>query len=71
MVTFRELAQRLVRDKVVEHITHQRISQIRRADPDFPPTEKIGPSLIVDYRLARPYFENRKLRPGRRTDLGK
>jgi len=70
MVSFRELARRLVADGVVERITHQRISQIRRDDPDgFPPVVPVGKSLAVDYRKARPYFARRKSRQGRRTDL--
>ncbi|MFE4647721.1 hypothetical protein [Streptomyces sp. NPDC056707] len=70
MVSFRELARRLISDGVVKGITHQRISQIRRDDPKgFPPVVPIGRSLAVDYRLARPYFASRKSRQGRRTDL--
>jgi hypothetical protein len=69
MVSFRELARRLVADGVVERITHQRISQIRRDDPAFPPVVEVGRSLAVDYREARPYFAGRKSRQGRRTDL--
>ncbi|TLQ45776.1 hypothetical protein [Streptomyces marianii] len=70
MVSFRELARRLVADGVVERITHQRISQIRRDDPDgFPPCVPVGRSLAVDYRKARPYFATRKSRQGQRTDL--
>lgn len=71
MVSFRELARRLTSDGVVKDgITHQRISQIRRDDPEgFPPVVSIGRSLAVDYRLARPYFASRKKRQGHRTDL--
>ncbi len=70
MVSFRELARRLVDEGVVERITHQRISQIRRDDPEgFPPVVPIGRSLAVDYRVARPYFAGRKSRQGERTDL--
>lgn len=69
MVSFRELARRLLADGVVEQMTHQRVSQLSREDPAFPPVVQIGRSKAVDYRLARPYFAGRKLRPGRRTDL--
>ena len=70
LMTFRELAQRLVADGVVKSMSHQRISQIRKEDPDgFPPTQQLGRSRVVDYNLARPYFENRTVRPGERTDL--
>lgn len=70
MVSFRELARRLVSEGVVERITHQRISQIRRDDPGgFPPVVEIGRALAVDYRKARPYFAGRKSRQGERTDL--
>lgn len=70
MISFRELARRLVSEGVVERITHQRISQIRRDDPEgFPPVVQIGRSLAVDYRKARPYFAGRKSRQGQRTDL--
>ncbi|WP_229867803.1 hypothetical protein [Streptomyces chryseus] len=70
MISFRELARRLVSDGVVERITHQRISQIRRDDPEgFPPVVQIGRSMAVDYRKARPYFATRRSRQGERTDL--
>ncbi|MER5482942.1 hypothetical protein ABT024_06960 [Streptomyces sp. NPDC002812] len=69
MVSFRELARRLVADGVVERITHQRVSKIARDDPDFPPVVQVGRSSVVDYRAARPYFATRKSRQGQRTDL--
>ncbi|MEU6342196.1 hypothetical protein ABZ883_14790 [Streptomyces sp. NPDC046977] len=69
MVSFRELARRLVAEGIVERITHQRLSKIAQADPDFPPISKVGSSNAVDYRLAAPYFRNRVTRPGWRTDL--
>ncbi|MBK3572620.1 hypothetical protein JHN63_02030 [Streptomyces sp. MBT65] len=69
MVSFRELARRLVADGIVETISHQRLSKISREDPAFPPVVKVGSSNAVDYRLAAPYFKQRVIRPGRRTDL--
>ncbi|MFJ9644998.1 hypothetical protein [Streptomyces sp. NPDC101206] len=69
MVSFRELARRLVADGVVPSITHQRISKIAETDPDFPPVVPVGRSKAVDYRAARPYFASRKSRQGERTDL--
>ncbi|MEU1478918.1 hypothetical protein [Streptomyces sp. NPDC005760] len=69
MVSFRELARRLVSDGIVETISHQRLSKISREDPEFPPVVKIGSSNAVDYRLAAPYFRQRITRPGWRTDL--
>ncbi|MET7648350.1 hypothetical protein ABZS83_32960 [Streptomyces sp. NPDC005426] len=68
MVSFRELTRRLAADGVVT-LTHQRVSQLARTDPEFPPVVQIGRSKAVDYTLARPYFAGRTLRPGRRTDL--
>lgn len=69
MVSFRELARRLVSEGIVETISHQRLSKISREDPEFPPVVKIGSSNAVDYRLAAPYFRQRITRPGWRTDL--
>lgn len=69
MVSFRELARRLVADGVVETMSHQRLSKIARDDPAFPPVSAVGGARVVDYRLARPYFAARKTRPGWRTDL--
>ncbi|MGV9579747.1 hypothetical protein ACWDRZ_24145 [Streptomyces sp. NPDC003509] len=68
MVSFRELAARLRSEGVVT-LSHQRISQLSREDPAFPPVVQIGRSKAVDYRKARPYFAGRVLRPGTRTDL--
>lgn len=69
MVSFRELARRLLADGVVERMTHQRVSQLSREDPAFPPVVTIGRSKAVDYRVARPYFAGRRSRQGQRTDL--
>lgn len=69
MVSFRELVRRLVADGVVERMTHQRVSQLSRDDPAFPPVVQIGRSKAVDYRVARPYFAGRRSRQGQRTDL--
>ncbi|MFE5853562.1 hypothetical protein ACFQ61_10160 [Streptomyces sp. NPDC056500] len=69
MVSFRELARRLVVEGVVEAISHQRVSQLHRDDPAFPPVIHIGRSKAVDYRLAAPYFRARVKRQGWRSDL--
>lgn len=69
MVSFRELVRRLLADEVVERMTHQRVSQLSRDDPAFPPVVQIGRSKAVDYRVARPYFAGRTSRQGQRTDL--
>lgn len=69
MVSFRELARRLVADGVVPSISHQRVSKLSRDDPDFPEVVEIGRTKAVDYRKARPYFAGRKSRQGQRTDL--
>ncbi|MFG2458131.1 hypothetical protein ACGFWE_13820 [Streptomyces sp. NPDC048523] len=69
MVSFRELARRLVADGIVERISHQRVSKIAQSDPEFPPVVPVGGSNVVDYRLAAPYFRNRITRPGWRTDV--
>lgn len=56
LVTFREAARRVVVEKIAPSMTHQRVSQLARNDPEFPPTLKIGRSKVVDWHLARPYF---------------
>lgn len=69
MVSFRELARRLVAEHIVERMSHQRVSQLHRDDPEFPPVVTVGRSKAVDWNRARPYFQNRRPQPGRRTDL--
>ncbi|MGW1223728.1 hypothetical protein ACWD6O_13850 [Streptomyces californicus] len=69
MMSFRELARRLVADGVVPRMSNQRISQLAREDPNFPAVVQIGRAHAVDYRAARPYFAARKSRQGQRTDL--
>jgi proteasome assembly chaperone (PAC2) family protein len=69
MMSFRELARRLVDEHIVKSMSHQRVSQLHREDPEFPPVVTVGRSKAVDWRKARPYFENRKSRQGQRTDL--
>lgn len=71
MVSFRELARRLVAEGVVAKMSHQRVSQLYRQDPAFPPVVPVGRALAVDWRAARPYFEQRRTRQGERTDLKK
>jgi hypothetical protein len=63
------LARRLVEANIVERISHQRVSQLSREDPDFPPVVFVGRSKAVDWRLAEPYFRLRKSGQGRRTDI--
>jgi len=69
MVSFRELARRLVADGVVERMTHQRVSKLAASDPGFPTVVQVGRSNAVDYRAAVPYFRGRKSQQGRRNDL--
>ncbi|MFI0914198.1 hypothetical protein [Streptomyces abikoensis] len=69
LLSFRELARRLVTEGVVEQISHQRVSQLSREDPNFPPVVPVGRSKAVDWRLAVPYFRTRVKRQGQRTDL--
>ncbi|MFI7315166.1 hypothetical protein [Streptomyces hygroscopicus] len=69
MISLREVARRLVAEGVVEAISHQRVSQLSRDDPAFPPVSTIGRSKAVDWRAALPYFQKRKSRQGERTDL--
>jgi hypothetical protein len=69
LISLRELARRLVAEGVVEKISRQRVVQLADDDPNFPPTVQIGRAKAVDWYAARPYFEQRQLRPGRRTDL--
>lgn len=58
MLTFREAARRVVEEGILPSMTHQRISQLRLADPDnFPEVQKIGRANVVDWKKARPYFE--------------
>jgi hypothetical protein len=69
LVSFRELARRLVENGVLPAISHQRVSQLSREDPDFPPVIVVGRSKAVDWYLAAPYFANRGVTQGQRTDL--
>lgn len=69
MVSFRECARRVVAEGLAERMSHQRVSQLHRSDPNFPPVVQIGRSKAVDWRVARPYFATRKSRQGERTDL--
>lgn len=69
LISLRELARRLVAEGVLEKISHQRLSQISREDPKFPPIVTVGRSKAVDWRKAEPYFRSRGVRQGQRTDL--
>lgn len=56
MLTFREVARRIVDEGIAPTMSHQRLSQLARDDADFPPVQKIGRSNVVDWRIAKPYF---------------
>lgn len=56
LVTFRECARRVVAEGIAPSMTHQRVSQLHKADPEFPPTQVIGRSRVVDWVAAKPYF---------------
>ncbi|MFF0139694.1 hypothetical protein ACFYRN_24975 [Streptomyces sp. NPDC005227] len=70
MVSLREVARRVVAEGIEERMSHQRVSQLSRDDPDFPPVHLVGRSKSVDWHLARAYFRGRVKQQGRRSDLG-
>ncbi len=69
MLSLSELARRVVAEGIEQRMSHQRVSQLSREDPAFPPIVQIGRSKAVDWRLAAPYFRKRIKRQGKRTDL--
>lgn len=62
LISLRELARRL-------GMSHQRVSQLSRSDPEFPTLVPIGRSKAVDWTQAEPYFRDRLTHQGERTDL--
>jgi transcriptional regulator with XRE-family HTH domain len=52
-ITFTELARRV-------GLSQQRISQLARDDPDFPPRYRAGPSWQVSWPEAERYFAERR-----------
>ncbi|MGW1961799.1 hypothetical protein ACWCPD_16165 [Streptomyces sp. NPDC001935] len=69
LLSLSEVARRVVAEGIEKRMSHQRVSQLSREDPNFPPTVPVGRSKAVDWRLAAPYFRERVKRQGRRTDL--
>lgn len=69
LLSLSEVARRVVAEGIEDRMSHQRVSQLAREDPAFPPILKIGRSHVVDWRLAAPYFRKRVKRQGQRTDL--
>jgi hypothetical protein len=69
MVSLSEAARRVVAEGIEETMSHQRVSQLSRDDPDFPPVVKVGRAHVVDWNLAGPYFRKRLKQQGKRTDL--
>lgn len=72
MVTFPEMPDRLEAAKM-PRLSVQRIRQLAETDPDWPlpldQAPKVGRIRLFDWRVLEPYFRNRKLRQGQRTDL--
>lgn len=62
LISLREVARRL-------GLSHQRVSQLSRSDPNFPKLVLVGRSKAVDWHEAEPYFQTRETRQGQRTDL--
>ena len=71
MLSLSEVARRVVAEGIEDRMSHQRVSQLSREDPAFPPVMMIGRSKAVDWRLAGPYFRKRVKRQGKRSDLEK
>lgn len=69
LLSLSEVARRVVAEGIEDRMSHQRVSQLSREDPGFPPIVLIGRSKAVDWRLAGPYFRSRIKRQGERTDL--
>lgn len=69
LLSLSEVARRVVAEGIEERMSHQRVSQLSREDPEFPPVVPVGRSKAVDWRLAGPYFRRRIKRQGARTDL--
>ncbi len=67
MVSLRELARRLAGKGVT--ISHQRLAQLAQEDPNFPPVTPVGRAKAVDWLVAWPYFKNRTVTQGQRTDI--
>lgn len=68
LLSLSEVARRVVAEGIEESMSHQRVSQLSREDPTFPPVVPVGRSKAVDWRLAAPYFRERVKRQGQRTD---
>jgi hypothetical protein len=69
LLSLSEVARRVVAEGIEERMSHQRVSQLSREDPEFPPVVLVGRSKAVDWRLAGLYFRKRTKRQGKRTDL--
>lgn len=69
LLSLSEVARRVVAEGIEDRMSHQRVSQLSREDPEFPPVVPVGRSKAVDWRLAGPYFRKRIKRQGERTDL--
>lgn len=70
LLSLSEVARRVVAEGIEDRMSHQRVSQLAREDPDFPPVVPIGRSKAVDWRLAGPYFRGRIKRQGQRPKKG-
>lgn len=66
LLSLSEVARRVVAEGIEDRMSHQRVSQLSREDPAFPPVVPIGRSKAVDWRLAGPYFRKRVKRQGQR-----
>jgi hypothetical protein len=66
LLSLSEVARRVVAEGIEDSMSHQRVSQLSREDPAFPPVVWIGRAKTVDWRIAAPYFRKRIKRQGQR-----
>jgi hypothetical protein len=69
LLSLSAVARRIVAEGIEPRMSHQRVSQLSREDPAFPPVLLVGRAKAVDWRLAEPYFRERVKRQGHRSDL--
>lgn len=71
LVTFTEIARRVVDQELAPTMSQQRVSHLAANDPDWPvPRDKwlrVGRAWLVPWKPVQTYFENRRPRAGRPT----
>ena len=65
-MTFSEAARRVKAESIAPSMSHQRVSQLSRTDPNFPAKQQVGRAWVADWNELREYFTQHQAKAAQR-----